>query len=189
MIGYGTGKIILKFPPFCRLNNQERAIQNFKWKQTFLGFFHLMFWICSGFSSFVIQKGDNLKIIFLIPYPIIYNPAFTSEKIRKPTFQIKIIFFQKIKKKAVKLALLAKLKKKKLAKKALIAILLKKKKAKKVALLAKLKLKFKKFVAKKKAKKVALFAKLKALLGLVVKKKKAKKVALLAKLKKKKALG
>jgi hypothetical protein len=103
--------------------------------------------------------------------------------------QAKKLKAKKIKKKAVKLALLAKLKKKKLAKKALIAILLKKKKAKKVALLAKLKLKFKKFVAKKKAKKVALFAKLKALPGLVVKKKKAKKVALLAKLKKKKALG
>ena len=30
MIGYGTGKIILKFPPFCRLNeaNQERENSN-----------------------------------------------------------------------------------------------------------------------------------------------------------------
>ena len=30
MIGYGIGKIILKFPPFFRLNekNQEREIQN-----------------------------------------------------------------------------------------------------------------------------------------------------------------
>ena len=30
MIGYGKGKIILKFPPFFRLNeeNQEREIQN-----------------------------------------------------------------------------------------------------------------------------------------------------------------
>ena len=45
MIGYGTGKNILKFPPFCRLNeeNQERKIQNIKWKQKQRRFFFFSF--------------------------------------------------------------------------------------------------------------------------------------------------
>ena len=36
----------------------------------------IWFWISRSWSSsFVIQKGGNFKIIFLVPYPIIYNPG------------------------------------------------------------------------------------------------------------------
>ena len=30
MIGYGTGKIILKFPPFCKLNEGNQEWENSK---------------------------------------------------------------------------------------------------------------------------------------------------------------
>ena len=30
MIGYGRGKIILKFPPFCRLNEENQEWENSK---------------------------------------------------------------------------------------------------------------------------------------------------------------
>ena len=30
MIGYGIGKIILKFPPFCRLNEENQEQENSK---------------------------------------------------------------------------------------------------------------------------------------------------------------
>ena len=41
MIGYRTGKIVLKFPSFCRLNeeNQEWEIQNQMKTKTFLFMF------------------------------------------------------------------------------------------------------------------------------------------------------
>ena len=46
MIGYRTGKIILKFPPFCRLNeeNQERENSKHQMKtKTFLFSFDFEF--------------------------------------------------------------------------------------------------------------------------------------------------
>ena len=45
MIGYRKGKIILKFPPFFRLNeeNQEREIQNQMKTKTFLFSFDFEF--------------------------------------------------------------------------------------------------------------------------------------------------
>ena len=46
MIGYGTGKIILKFPHFCRLNeeNQEREKSKHQMKtKTFLFLFSFDF--------------------------------------------------------------------------------------------------------------------------------------------------
>ena len=46
MIGYGTGKNILKFPPFCRLNeeNQERENSKHQMKtKTFLFSFDFEF--------------------------------------------------------------------------------------------------------------------------------------------------
>ena len=40
-------------------------------------FVFIWFWISRSWnSSFIIQKGSNFKIIFLVPYPIIYNPGF-----------------------------------------------------------------------------------------------------------------
>ena len=43
-------------------------------------FVFIWFWIsCSWSSSFIIQKDGNFKIIFLAPYPIIYNPVITCK--------------------------------------------------------------------------------------------------------------
>ena len=83
MIRYRTGKIILKFPPFCQLNItrniksgkiQTNVTLRSKWDVfvcvcvfVFIRISHS--WSC----SFEIQKGGNFKIIFPVPYPIIYN--------------------------------------------------------------------------------------------------------------------
>ena len=75
MIGYRTGKLILKFPPFCRLNEENQERENSKHqmkKKNFLFSFDFEFPALE-----VPQKGGNFKIIFLVPYPIIYNPVLT----------------------------------------------------------------------------------------------------------------
>ena len=49
--GFITGKIILKFPPFCQLNEEGK---NSKGND---------------------NEVPHLKIVFPVPYPILYNPG------------------------------------------------------------------------------------------------------------------
>ena len=79
MTGYGRGKIILRFPLFCRLNEEKQERENSKHQiktKTFLFSFDFEFeFPALEVPRCIIQKGSNFKIIFLVPYPIIYNPA------------------------------------------------------------------------------------------------------------------
>ena len=77
MIGYGTVKIILKFPPFCQLNEEFEYQSNVTLCSNWNVFVCVFVWISRSWSSlFEIQKGGNFKIIFPFPYPIIYNPGW-----------------------------------------------------------------------------------------------------------------
>ena len=94
MIGYGRGKIILKFPPFCRLNEelQEREIQNINWKQKQKRFwFHLMFWIFL-LLIFLIQSAERREFqnnfSSSVPYHI--QPWLKAWKIC-PEFEVTFI--------------------------------------------------------------------------------------------------
>ena len=76
MIGYGKGKIILKFPPFFRLNEENQELENLKHEmktKTFCFCFHLI--LNFLLLKFLVHnsKHGNFKIIFLVLYPIIYN--------------------------------------------------------------------------------------------------------------------
>ena len=56
MIGCGTGKIILKFPHFCQLNEEYQAFE-----------FRTLEVPRSKF-----KKGGNFKLIFPVPYTLSY---------------------------------------------------------------------------------------------------------------------
>ena len=86
---YGTRKIILKLPPFWIRNEelQEREIQNQMKPKTkmFIVFIWCFEFSRSWFSSFNLQKGGNFKIIFPLPYPIIYSPGSRYIEEKTPT--------------------------------------------------------------------------------------------------------
>ena len=72
-------KIYFEIPAFLQTEGGKSRAGKFKTsnenKNVFV-FVFIWFWISRSWSSsFIIQKGGNFKIIFLVPYPIIYNPA------------------------------------------------------------------------------------------------------------------
>ena len=67
--GYGTGNIILKFLPFCQLNEENQ-----EWENSIFVFI----WISHVWNFFFkIEKGSHFNIYFLIPNSIIHNSVHT----------------------------------------------------------------------------------------------------------------
>ena len=78
MIGYGIGKIILKFLLFCQLYEEYQVWGKYKvmlyFSATEMCFFEFSFEFAAlELPCSKIQKGNNFNIIFPIPTPIIYN--------------------------------------------------------------------------------------------------------------------
>ena len=78
MIGYGIGKIILKFLPFCQMKEENQEQEKSKLCQTQQQLRSILFVFSFEFSTLEVSHlklkkcGSNFKIFF--PYPIIYRP-------------------------------------------------------------------------------------------------------------------
>ena len=69
-------KNYFEIPTFLQIEWGKSRAGKFKTSNENKNFFVFLFWFwisCSWSSSFIIQKGCNFKIIFLVPYPIIYR--------------------------------------------------------------------------------------------------------------------
>ena len=78
-------KNYFEIPAFLQIERGKSRAGKFKTSNENKNVFvFIWFWISRSWSSsFVIQKGGNFKIIFLVPYPIIYNPGLFKPVLHK----------------------------------------------------------------------------------------------------------